>query len=139
LTTKEDHIDWRHAKILELSSQGYSEREIATKLQVSKTTIHQDLAHIRKQAQESLHHHIHEEVPDEYQKCMVGMKHNLKQTLEIAETVSDPKVKLQARAIANKRRGNIRRFKVCYTEERADRYPAEDRRENRRNGRKGNN
>ena len=30
----------------------------------------------------------------EYQKCMVGMKRNLKQTLEIAETVSDPKIKL---------------------------------------------
>ena len=29
------------------------------------------------------------------------MKRNLKQTLEIAETVADPKTKLQARAIAN--------------------------------------
>jgi hypothetical protein len=32
---------------------------------------------------------------------MMGMKRNLKQTLEIAETAVDPKVKLQARAIAN--------------------------------------
>jgi hypothetical protein len=32
---------------------------------------------------------------------MVGMKRNLKQTLEIAETAADPKIKLQARAIAN--------------------------------------
>jgi hypothetical protein len=32
---------------------------------------------------------------------MVGMKRNLKQTLEIAETTADPRVKLQARAIAN--------------------------------------
>jgi len=32
---------------------------------------------------------------------MVGMKRNLKQTLEIAETASDPKTKLQARATAN--------------------------------------
>ena len=29
------------------------------------------------------------------------MKRNLKQTLEIAETAADPKIKLQARAIAN--------------------------------------
>ena len=29
------------------------------------------------------------------------MKHNLKQTLEIAETSSDPRVKLEARRIAN--------------------------------------
>jgi hypothetical protein len=32
---------------------------------------------------------------------MTGMKLNLKQTLEIAETAADPKTKLQARAIAN--------------------------------------
>jgi hypothetical protein len=40
-------------------------------------------------------------VPEEYQKCMAGMKNNLRETLEIAATVSDPRVKLQARAIAN--------------------------------------
>jgi hypothetical protein len=40
-------------------------------------------------------------IPEEYQNCMIGMKLNLKQTLEIAETTSDPKTKLQARAIVN--------------------------------------
>ena len=32
---------------------------------------------------------------------MIGMKRNLKQTLEIAETASDPRIKLEARRIAN--------------------------------------
>jgi hypothetical protein len=32
---------------------------------------------------------------------MLGMKRNLKQTLEIRDTASDPKVKLQAAAIDN--------------------------------------
>jgi hypothetical protein len=32
---------------------------------------------------------------------MVGMKRNLKETLEIANASADPRVKLQARAIAN--------------------------------------
>jgi hypothetical protein len=32
---------------------------------------------------------------------MTGMKRNLKQTLEIAESTADPRIKLQARAIAN--------------------------------------
>jgi hypothetical protein len=54
-----------------------------------------------QQAQENLQKHIHEVVPEEYQKCMVGMKRNLKQTLEIRDSASDPKVKLQAAAIAN--------------------------------------
>jgi len=30
---KQQQIEWRRAKVLELSSQGYSEREIAEKLQ----------------------------------------------------------------------------------------------------------
>jgi IS30 family transposase len=94
-------LDWRRSKVLELSSQGYSEREIAENLKVSDTTIHRDLVYLREQAQENLQKHIHETVPEEYQKCMVGMKRNLRQTLEVRDSASDPKVKLQAAAIAN--------------------------------------
>jgi hypothetical protein len=65
------------------------------------SAVHRDLVYLRQQAKESLQKHIHEVVPEEYQKCMVGMKRNLKQTLEIAETTADPRVKLQARAITN--------------------------------------
>jgi hypothetical protein len=46
------------------------------------------LGYLRKQAQQNLQKHIHEVVPEEYQKCMVGMKRNLKQTLEIARDSS---------------------------------------------------
>jgi IS30 family transposase len=94
-------LDWRRSKVLELSSQGYSEREIAENLKVSDTTIHRDLVYLREQAQENLQKHIHETVPEEYQKCMVGMKRNLRQTLEVRDSASDPKVKLQAAATAN--------------------------------------
>ena len=83
------------------SSEGYSRSEICQKLQLDRVTVHRDITLLRHQAQENLQHHIHETVPEEYQRCMIGMKRNLKQTLEIAETASDPKVKLQARAIAN--------------------------------------
>jgi transposase len=102
LTTEvKQQLDWRRNKVLELSSQGYSEREISETIKVSDTTVHRDLVYLRDQAKENLQKHIHETVPEEYQKCMVGMKRNLKQTLEIAETTADPKTKLQARAIAN--------------------------------------
>lgn len=100
-TELQQQIKWRKSQVLELSSQGYTEREIASRLQVHCTTVHRDLVYLRHQAQENLQHHIHETIPEEYQKCMMGMKRNLKQTLEIAETSSDPRVKLQARAIAN--------------------------------------
>ena len=101
LTYGKEAIEWRRARVLELESQGYSQHEIATKLLIANGTVNSDLAYLRKQAQANLQHHIHETVPEEYQKCMIGMKRNLKQTLEIAEGVTDPRVKLEARRIAN--------------------------------------
>jgi DNA-binding transcriptional regulator LsrR (DeoR family) len=101
MSQRQQQLEWRRAKVLELSSQGYTQIEIGQKLQIDRVTVHRDLVYLRQQAQENLQKHIHEVVPEEYQKCMVGMKRNLKQTLEIAETATDPKIKLQARAIAN--------------------------------------
>ena len=94
-------MDWRRNKVLELSSQGYSQRDIASTLQVGLGTVSKDILFLRQMSRENLQHHIHERVPEEYQNCMTGMKINLRQTLEIAETTSDPRTKLQARAIAN--------------------------------------
>lgn len=94
-------LKWRRAQVLELSSQGITDREIASKLQVSPLTVYRDLRSLRKQAQDNLQKHIHEVVPEEYQKCMAGMKGNLKETLDNANSVTDPRVKLQARAIVN--------------------------------------
>lgn len=100
-TEMQQQIEWRKSQVLELSSQGYTEREIAGRLQVHCTTVHRDLAYLRKQAQENLQKHIHETVPEEYQKGMVGLRQNLKHVLEIAESSSDPRIKLEARRIAN--------------------------------------
>jgi hypothetical protein len=101
MTYGKDAIEWRRGKVLELSSQGYNQQEIATRLQVAKGSVNSDLAFIKKQSIENLQNHIHEVVPMEYHKCMAGMKSNLKETLEIAKSVTDPRVKLQARAIVN--------------------------------------
>jgi IS30 family transposase len=98
---KQQQLEWRRYQVLELASEGYTQREIASKLQVDLTAVNRDIQFLRHQAQENLQKHIHETVPEEYQKCMVGMKRNLKQTLEIADTAADPRTKLQARAIAN--------------------------------------
>jgi hypothetical protein len=94
-------VQWRRAKVLEMSSHGYSQIEIATQLQVDETIISKDVTHLRQQAQENLQKHIHEVLPEEYQKCMVGMKRNLKHVLEIGDAASDPKIKLESRRIAN--------------------------------------
>jgi hypothetical protein len=58
-------IDWRRSRVLELSSQRYTEREIATTLApVHFTTVHR--VYLRKQAHENLRKHIHEVVPEVY-------------------------------------------------------------------------
>jgi CII-binding regulator of phage lambda lysogenization HflD len=94
-------VQWRRAK---------STRNVFTRIQsdkdsnpaeVDETFISKDMAHLRQQAQENLQKHIHEVVPEEYQKMYGGMKQNLKHILEIGEAASDPKVKLEARRIAN--------------------------------------
>jgi hypothetical protein len=76
-------------------------REIAQKLQITKSVVNRDVLFLRRQAREILQYHIHDRIPEEYQNCMTGVKRNLRQTLEIAESTSDPRTKLQARAIAN--------------------------------------
>jgi hypothetical protein len=98
---KQQQLDWRRSQVLQYSSEGYSQLEIAHKLQVDLATVNRDIHFLKMQAQESLHKHIHEIIPLEYQKAMLGIKRNLKQTLEIAESATDPKTKLQARAIFN--------------------------------------
>jgi hypothetical protein len=101
LTYGKDAIQYRRAMVLALDSKGYTYREIVSKLQIAKGTVSNDIAYLRRQAQQNLHNHIHEVIPYEYHKTMTGMKLNLKETLEIAETAADSKTKLQARAIAN--------------------------------------
>ena len=98
---KQRELKWRRVQVLELSSKGYNQREIAARLQLDTAAVNRDITFLRQQAQNSLQKHIHEVVPEEYQKCMAGMKSNLKETLEIANTVTDPRVKLQARAIVS--------------------------------------
>jgi hypothetical protein len=75
---QQQQIEWRRAKVLELSSQGYSQIEIATNLQMDKSIISRDLAYLRQQAQDNLKMHIQDKLPEEYQNCMVGINQVLK-------------------------------------------------------------
>src|SRR5215207_977172 len=44
-TEAKQQLDWRRSKVLELSSQGYSEREISEVLKVNDTAVHRDLVY----------------------------------------------------------------------------------------------
>ena len=80
---QQQQIEWRRAKVLELSSQGYSQIEIATNFQMDKSIISRDLAYLRQQAQDNLKMHIQDKLPEEYQNCMVGINQVLKICWEI--------------------------------------------------------
>jgi hypothetical protein len=81
---KEDLIEWRRAKVLELSSQGHNQSEIARIMQVGISTINRDVIFLRYRAQENLQKHIQEKLPEEYQRCLTGVNLVLKLSWQIA-------------------------------------------------------
>jgi hypothetical protein len=108
-------VQWRRAKVLELSSQGYTQSEISKSLQVDESVISRDKAYLRQGAQENLKTHIQDKLPEEYQNCMVGINQVLKICWEIVNksrnvnnndngqtvTMTDNKTVLQALALIN--------------------------------------
>jgi hypothetical protein len=114
LSTKVERLQWRRNKVLELSSQGRSQPEIATILQVGLGTISRDIQYLREQARDNLMTHLNERLPEEYQCCITGLKQVLKLSWDIATksknnynengetlTMIDDKTRIQALALAN--------------------------------------
>jgi hypothetical protein len=109
-----ERLQWRRNKVLELSSQGRSQPEIATILQVGLGTVSRDIQYLREQARKNLETHINDRLPEEYQSCMTGLKQVLKLSWDIATksknnnnengetlTMIDDKTRIQALALAN--------------------------------------
>jgi hypothetical protein len=114
LNTKVERLQWRRNKVLELSSQGRSQPEIASILQVGLGTVSRDILFLREQARDNLSTHINDRLPEEYQSCMSGFKQVLKLSWDIADkfknynndngqttTMTDDKTRIQALALAN--------------------------------------
>jgi transposase len=79
---KEDAIDLRRDRVLELTSQGYSQRQIANILQVGHSTVGNDVTFLRQRAKENIKSYLDEKLPEEYEKCLIGNNFNLKGSLE---------------------------------------------------------
>jgi hypothetical protein len=94
-------IEWRRDRVLELSSQGFSQSDIATVLQVDKSIISRDMAHLRHRAQENLKWHIQQTIPEEYQKACNTLNQVLRMTWSIISKTEDEKTRLQALALIN--------------------------------------
>ena len=68
-----ERLEWRRDKIQELSSKGHSQREIASLLQVGLGSVNRDLIYLRQQAKNNIRKYIDERLPEEYEKCLVGL------------------------------------------------------------------
>ncbi|HEU4448026.1 MAG TPA: hypothetical protein VFR94_25370 [Nitrososphaeraceae archaeon] len=80
---KQQHLEWRRSRVLELLSQGRTEREISQILKVGTGTVHRDVEYLNKQAQDNLKIHVQERLPEQYQKCMNGLNQVLKMAWNI--------------------------------------------------------
>jgi hypothetical protein len=78
-----DGIEWRRNMVLELTSQGRTEREIAQFLKVGNGTVHRDIAFLNKQAHDNLRYHINQRVPQQYQRCCNGLEQVLRMAWNI--------------------------------------------------------
>src|ERR671930_373054 len=70
---QEHQVQWRRDKVQELCSKGYSQREISQTLQVGLATVNRDISCLRNQAKDNIKKYIDERLPEEYEKCLVGL------------------------------------------------------------------
>jgi predicted transcriptional regulator len=97
---EKDRIDWRRSKVQELNSQGHSQREIAQILQVSSGTVNRDLSILRQQAKTNIKRYIDERLPEEYEKCLVGLTAITREAWNTAQNTEYKREKIHALSLA---------------------------------------
>jgi transcriptional regulator len=86
-----EHQD-RLVKVLTLHSKGFSQSEIAKKLNVNQSTVSRDLDEIRRKARKTLDLYMKEEIPNELQIYISGLNEITKNLWEIVEDKQNPKI-----------------------------------------------
>ena len=87
-------------QVFELSSKGQSQTEIARILQISESTISRDLDYLRQQSKHNIKRYIDERLPEEYEKCLVGLNAITKEAWITAHNTEDKREKIQALSLA---------------------------------------
>src|ERR687884_2323144 len=91
-----NNLEWRRSKVSELASKGYNQSEISRILQISQPTINRDISYLRQQAKSNIKRYIDERLPEEYEKCLVGLNMIKKEAWTVAQNTKDNKEKIQA-------------------------------------------
>ncbi|MFL6384339.1 MAG: hypothetical protein ACJ712_05110 [Nitrososphaeraceae archaeon] len=96
----QEQVQWRRDKVQELCSKGYSQREISQMLQVGLATVNRDVSYLRNQAKANIKIYIDERLPEEYEKCLVGLNAITKEAWNTAQNTEDRREKIQALSLA---------------------------------------
>src|SRR5919205_1234772 len=99
-TSVNSSLEWRRSKVQELASQGYNQSEISRILQISQPTINRDITYLRQQAKDNIKRYIDELLPEEYEKCLVGLNAITKEAWNTAQNSEDKREKIQALSLA---------------------------------------
>src|SRR4051812_44079459 len=100
VNSNNNSLEWRRSKVLELASQGHNQSEISRILQISQPTINRDLAYLRQQAKSNIRRYIDERLPEEYEKCLVGLTAILREAWNTSYQTEDRREKIQALSLA---------------------------------------
>jgi hypothetical protein len=93
-------VQWRRDKVQELCSKGYSQREISHTLQVGLATVNRDISKLRTQAKNNIKRYLDERLPEEYEKCLVGLTAITKEAWNAASNTEDKREKIHALSLA---------------------------------------
>jgi hypothetical protein len=69
-------------------------------LQVSNGTVNRDLSFLRQQAKTNIKKYIDERLPEEYEKCLVGLTAITREAWNTVQSTDDKREKIQALSLA---------------------------------------
>ena len=74
--------------------------EISRILQISQPTVNRDITYLRQQAKDNIKKYIDERLPEEYERCMVGLTAITKEAWTTSQQTEDKREKIQALSLA---------------------------------------
>ncbi|MFL6511892.1 MAG: hypothetical protein ACJ70X_03005 [Nitrososphaera sp.] len=69
-------------------------------LQVGLATVNRDLSYLRNQSKTNIKRYIDERLPEEYEKCLVGLNAIIKEAWSTEQNTEDKREKIQALSLA---------------------------------------
>jgi hypothetical protein len=100
LVTHNFKIEDRRRKIATLLAQSMTETEMAGILQLDLSIISRDVSYLRQQSKTNIKRYIDERLPEEYDKCLVGITAILREAWTTSYQTEDNREKMQALSLA---------------------------------------